>query len=88
MVVVAQFDYIQLIRVAVLEVSLDDLNAFLLVVVLDDLMMTKHSVLSVLMDTLFDFYDYLEYANRMAFYPYDCPDEHNILNLIYIGHPL
>lgn len=88
MVEVYQFDYIQPIRVAVLEVLLAGLNAFLLAVVLGDLMMLKHLVLSALMDTSFDFYDYLEYANRMAFYPYDCQDVHNILNQICIGHPL
>lgn len=64
------------------------LNAFLLVVVLDDVMILKHLVLSVSMDTSFDSSDYLECTNRRAFFPYDYPDEHSILSQIYIGHPL
>lgn len=81
------FDCIQLIHVAALAVLSVGSNAFLLVAVyLVDAMM-KRLAWSVLMDTWFDFYDYLECANQMAFYQHDCQDEHNILNRIYIVHP-
>lgn len=88
MVEVYQFDCTQRIREAVLEVSWVGLNAFLSVVVWDDVMMVKHLVLSASMDTWFDSSDWnLECTNRMAFSPCDYQDEHNISSPICTGHP-